>query len=161
MNQTFLLLGTNQGNRALNLAEAKSKISRELGTIITTSSIYKTAAWGLENQPEFYNEVIIVETGKDAFETLSLVLNIEHQLGRVRSEKWGPRIIDIDILFFNDSIIDSPTLKIPHPEIQHRMFTLKPLVEVAQNFIHPTLHKSLQQVMEECLDTLPVNKIEL
>jgi 2-amino-4-hydroxy-6-hydroxymethyldihydropteridine diphosphokinase len=161
MNKTFLLLGSNQGERAINLAEAKSKISRELGIIITASSIYKTAAWGLENQPEFYNEVIIVKTENDAFETLSLLLNIEQKMGRVRSEKWGPRIIDIDILFFNDSVINSPTLKIPHPEIQNRMFTLKPLVEVAQNFIHPVLHKSLQQLMEECLDPLPVNKIAL
>jgi 2-amino-4-hydroxy-6-hydroxymethyldihydropteridine diphosphokinase len=161
MNKTYLLLGTNQGERALNLAEAKSKISRELGPIITSSAIYKTAAWGLENQPDFYNEVIVINTEFDAFKILSILLDIEQQLGRVRAEKWGPRIIDIDILFFNDAIINSPTLKIPHPEIQNRMFTLKPLVDVAETFTHPVLNKSMLQLMNECSDSLPVEKLEL
>jgi 2-amino-4-hydroxy-6-hydroxymethyldihydropteridine diphosphokinase len=161
MNKTFLLLGSNQGDRAINLTEAKAKISRELGPIITTSSIYKTAAWGLENQPDFYNQVIIVTTEHSPLKTLSILQHIEMQLGRIRLEKWGPRIIDIDILFFNDAILDLPTLKIPHPEIQNRMFTLKPLVEVAENFIHPVLNKSLIQLMHACADRLPVDKIDL
>jgi 2-amino-4-hydroxy-6-hydroxymethyldihydropteridine diphosphokinase len=159
MNKTFLLLGTNQGERVLNLEEAKTKISRELGPIITASSIYKTAAWGLVNQPDFYNQVIVVNTVCDPVKTLSILQGIEKQLGRVRVEKWGPRIIDIDILFFNDAILDSPTLKIPHPEIQNRMFTLKPLVEVAENLIHPVFNKSLRQLLEDCIDQLAVEKI--
>jgi 2-amino-4-hydroxy-6-hydroxymethyldihydropteridine diphosphokinase len=161
MNKTFLLLGSNQGERAINLAEAKSKISRELGPIITASSIYKTGAWGMVNQPDFYNQVIIVTTKFDPLNTLHILQDIEKQLGRIRSEKWGPRIIDIDILFFNDGILDLPTLKIPHPEIPNRMFTLKPLVEVAANFIHPVLNKSLLQMLDACTDQLPVEKIEL
>lgn len=161
MNKTFLLLGTNQGERAINLAEAKTKISRELGPIITSSSIYKTAAWGIENQPDFYNQVIIVATEYNPLQILTILQHIEKQLGRIRVEKWGPRIIDIDILFFNDAILDLPSLKIPHPEIHNRMFTLKPLVEIAGDFIHPILHESLDQLMHACADQLPVEKIEL
>jgi 2-amino-4-hydroxy-6-hydroxymethyldihydropteridine diphosphokinase len=160
MNTTFLLLGTNQGEQAINLIEAKAKISRELGLIITASSIYKTAAWGMKNQPDFYNQVIIVKTEYDPVQTLTILQNIENQLGRIRNEKWGPRIIDIDILFFNDLVMDSPTLKLPHPEMQNRMFTLTPLAEVAENFIHPVYLKSIKLLMQECTDQLMVEKIE-
>ena len=161
MNKTFLLLGTNQGDRAINLTDANIKISRELGPIITTSSIYKTAAWGIQNQPDFYNQVIVVNTNYDVLTMLPILQQIETEMGRIRVEKWGPRIIDIDILFYNDSIIDLPNLKVPHPEIQNRMFTLKPLAEVAENFIHPVLNQSLLELMRNCTDPLPVEKITL
>lgn len=161
MNKTFLLLGTNQGERVANLTEAKALISRELGPIITASSIYKTAAWGNENQPEFLNQVLVVNTANNPHETLTILHGIESKLGRVRIEKWGARVIDIDILFFNNETLNSTALTIPHPEIQNRMFTLKPLVEVAENFIHPVLNKSMVQLMQSCKDPLPVERLEL
>lgn len=152
----FLLLGTNQGDRDQHLLMARQLIIENIGKIIHFSSCYKTAAWGNTDQPEFYNQVIEVETNFSAQNLLAGILRIEELMGRKRLEKWGPRIIDIDLLFFKNHIINDSTLNLPHPGIPHRRFTLVPLAEIAPEFEHPVLHKNIRTLLTECTDTLPV-----
>jgi len=155
----FILLGSNLGDRQKNLDQARQEISRNIGEIITTSSIYKTAAWGNTHQPEFYNQVIEIRSLHDPAQLILDTQLIEQNMGRIRKEKWGPRIIDIDILFYGDSVSSTERLTIPHPEIANRRFTLLPLAEVAPDFIHPLLKKSVLQLLEVCKDELAVEKL--
>lgn len=159
MTTVYLLLGTNLGNREHNLRSASREIGRLLGPIITASSVYKTAAWGKTDQPEFYNQVVISNTEHSPIEALLAIRKIEQQLGRERTEKWGARIIDIDILFWDDQVISTPELTIPHPGIPHRRFTLIPLLEISPDFVHPVLQKSVHKLLQECTDMLPVEKV--
>ena len=155
----FILLGSNLGDRQENLDRARQEISRSIGEIITTSSIYKTAAWGNMDQPDFYNQVIEIRSNYDPNKLIMGTQFIEIQMGRTKKEKWGPRIIDIDILFYGDSKISNENLTIPHPEISNRRFTLLPLAEVAPGLIHPLLQKSVLQMLADCKDDLPVEKL--
>jgi 2-amino-4-hydroxy-6-hydroxymethyldihydropteridine diphosphokinase len=155
----FILLGSNLRDRQENLNRAQHEISRTIGEIITTSSVYKTAAWGNTHQPDFYNQVIEIHSLHDPKDLILDTQKIEQKMGRTREEKWGPRIIDIDILFFGDSVILSESLTIPHPEISNRRFTLMPLAEIAPDFVHPVLKKSILQLLEDCKDDLPVEKV--
>jgi 2-amino-4-hydroxy-6-hydroxymethyldihydropteridine diphosphokinase len=159
MNVVYLLIGGNIGNRQENLRLARNKVDTLCDSILIQSAIYETAAWGNQNQPAFLNQVLKITTGLSAEELLDKLLRIEKELGRVRIEKYGPRIIDIDILFFNNSIIKLNNLVIPHPEMQNRRFALLPLNEIAPNFIHPVLHKPISELLKECPDNLEVNKI--
>ena len=158
MNKTYLLIGSNIGNRETMLAEAKKFIQKEVGKIIRQSSIYETAAWGNEKQDDFLNQVIIVETKLDSHLTLETILKIENNLGRKRSVKNAPRTIDIDILFFNKTILNEKHLKIPHPEIQNRRFVLVPLNELSPLLLHPVLKCTVHQLLQKCKDQLNVNK---
>src|SRR5690349_1456128 len=126
-NSIFILLGSNLGDRKSNLSHARQEISRSIGEIVTASSIYKTAAWGNTEQPAFYNQVIEVSSMLTPEKMLSGILEIEKKAGRVRETKWGPRTIDIDILFYGDIVLSTETLTIPHPRIPDRRFTLLPL----------------------------------
>jgi 2-amino-4-hydroxy-6-hydroxymethyldihydropteridine diphosphokinase len=155
----FLLLGSNQGDRLENLDLAKKAIGRHIGRILKNSGIYKTAAWGKTDQPDFYNQVVEIDTALSPLNLLDQILFIEHILGRVRTEKWGPRIIDIDLLFYGNTILNQPTLTVPHPSIASRKFTLAPLAEIASEFLHPQLHKNMKTLLEECADILNVEKI--
>jgi 2-amino-4-hydroxy-6-hydroxymethyldihydropteridine diphosphokinase len=159
MNKVFLLLGSNVGNRERALSDATGLL-QESGSLISFSSVYQTAAWGKSDQPDFLNQVIILETALSAENLLKKVLEIEIKLGRVRSNKWAERTIDIDILYFNREIIISEHLKIPHPEIQFRRFTLIPLTEVAPDFKHPVLNITSAQMLESCKDRLEVRKVD-
>jgi len=150
----LLLLGSNLGNRLSNLKEAR----RQLGTVVASSSIYETAAWGNPNQGSFLNQVVEIDTDLSPEDLLKKIKDIEITMGRHRIEKWGPRIIDIDILFYNDTSINTPDLIIPHPEIQNRRFTLVPLLELT-NMVHPVLKKTIGQLLEECKDPLPVTRL--
>jgi 2-amino-4-hydroxy-6-hydroxymethyldihydropteridine diphosphokinase len=152
--EIFLLLGTNLGNKKLNLKEAVNNLTETIGKITKLSRIYKTAAWGNENQPSFYNQVVALKTEFEPAYLLKELLAIEVKMGRVREEKWGARIIDIDILFYGKRIVDTPALSIPHPEIQNRKFTLLPLQEINPEFIHPVLNKSIKTLLLECPDKL-------
>jgi 2-amino-4-hydroxy-6-hydroxymethyldihydropteridine diphosphokinase len=156
----FLLLGSNQGNAIENLQQAKTHLKTRVGAQIQASACYKTAAWGKIDQPDFINQVVVLETRLKPEELLTRTLNIETEMGRLRVEKWGSRIIDIDILFFDSVVISTPTLSIPHPAISQRKFTLIPLVEIAPDFLHPVLKKSLQTLLSECKDSLAVQKME-
>ncbi len=156
MVRAFLLLGSNQGDRRHYIGEAVRLISEQAGKIITTSSLYQTAAWGKEDQPAFFNQVIAIETTLGAEELLKTILLIEKKLGRKRAEKWGSRTIDIDILFYRDEVIEKENLIVPHPGIAARRFTLVPLVEIAAAMKHPVLGKSMSELLEECEDGLEV-----
>jgi 2-amino-4-hydroxy-6-hydroxymethyldihydropteridine diphosphokinase len=159
INGIFLLLGGNLGDIANTFEEVKrALISSNVG-IVKSSSLYKTAAWGKTDQPDFLNQVLEIKTSLEPDALLTLILNIEQQAGRTRKEKWAPRIIDIDILYYHQNIIRQPYLQIPHPEIENRRFVLLPLCEIAGNFIHPENKKSQQWLLAHCKDNLPVIKL--
>lgn len=160
MNKVYLLIGGNMGNRKKQLQKAAIKIGEACGTITLLSHFYETAAWGKTNQPSFFNQAITLNTLLPPNDLLHAILHIETSMGRHRVEKFGPRIIDIDILLFNDEIIDHPNLKIPHPELPNRRFALEPLSEIAPGVIHPVFKKSILCLLEECTDALEVRKLE-
>jgi 2-amino-4-hydroxy-6-hydroxymethyldihydropteridine diphosphokinase len=158
MNKTYLLLGSNMGNSQQLLLDAIQQIEINTGRLIRASGLYSTAAWGNTDQPDFLNQVIVIESKLTAEKTLQSILSIEKKMGRVRTIKNAPRIIDIDILFFNKDIIHLPELMVPHPEIQNRRFVLIPLNEIAPRFIHPVLKQSVHQLLMQCKDPLNVKK---
>ena len=159
MNNVYLLTGGNVGNRLSHLQQAITNIEEYCGEIIRKSSVYETAAWGKTDQASFLNQAILLQTDLDAEALMTNILFIEEKMGRQRAEKYGSRIIDIDILFFNDEIISTDSLHIPHPEIQRRRFVLEPMDELAPALIHPVLKKSIHQLLLECSDPLEVKKI--
>lgn len=156
MTQIYLLLGTNLGDRPANLSRVKEILVANRVGIVNESSIYETAAWGIEDQPGFLNQVLQIETNKTPTKLLELTQDIEEDMGRVRKVKWGERLIDIDILYYGDTIVNQPDLVIPHPEIQNRRFTLVPLAEFSPELMHPVLKMSQQVLLENCPDHLEV-----
>lgn len=158
MNKTYLLLGSNIGNSKKQLSRAVSLIEKQVGKIGRLSGIYQTAAWGNINQPDFLNQVIVVETKLTALQTMQILLHIEKKMGRIRTVKNAPRIIDIDILFFNKEIINSKELIVPHPQLQNRRFALAPLNELSPHFIHPVIKKTVHWLFIHCPDNLNVKK---
>ena len=159
MNRTYLLLGSNIGNSQQQLSKAVLNIEKKIGAIKRRSGIYQTEAWGKTDQPDFLNQIILVETILNPAQVMQTILAIEKEMGRVRTEKNAPRIIDIDILFFDKLIISEEDLIIPHPAIQIRRFVLIPLNELSPNFIHPILKKTNHQLLLKCPDKLDVKKI--
>jgi 2-amino-4-hydroxy-6-hydroxymethyldihydropteridine diphosphokinase len=158
MNKAYLLTGSNLGDREQYLATARSFINGQCGTIVIASSLYETAAWGKTDQPSFLNQALELETSLNARQLIRRVLKIEKLMGRIRDEKYGPRLIDIDILLFNNEKHNYQFLKIPHPEMQKRMFALLPLAEIAPGIFHPVLNKTIHELLKECTDELPVKK---
>ena len=158
MNRVVLLLGSNIGERIQHLQTAVHEINRLLGKSIQQSSIYETAAWGNIKQEKFLNQVIIIQSEFDAEEILRKILMIEEKIGRKRTMKWEARIIDIDILFFNDEIISNDHLVIPHPNLHERKFTLVPLAELIPGYYHPVLKKTISALLLEIKDSLDVIK---
>lgn len=154
MNNIYLLLGSNQGDRASILSKAIELLNEQLGNTLSLSPIYETAPWGKSDQPNFLNQALLIESTHNALETLRIINAIEKQLGRQRKEHWGQRTLDIDILFFNTEIIHSAQLVIPHPELQNRRFALTPLAAIAPDFIHPILAKNISTLLNECTDSL-------
>jgi 2-amino-4-hydroxy-6-hydroxymethyldihydropteridine diphosphokinase len=158
MNKTYLLTGGNIGDRSNYLLKAKEEFAKRCGRVLQQSSIYETAAWGNENQEAFLNQVLEIETRLLPEALLKAVLQIEKDLGRKRELKYGPRTIDIDVLFYNDEVVNQEGLKIPHPQLQNRRFVLVPLNEIAASKIHPVFKKNVSQLLAECPDPLTVNK---
>ena len=158
MNKAYLSLGSNEGERTLWLDKALWLLSVTCGTLVQMSSVYETAAWGIQDQPDFLNMVVQLETEKNARDLLTAILAVETTLGRHRTVKWGPRTIDIDILFFNDEVINTPDLVVPHPFIQERRFILLPMAEIAAEWIHPVLQKNIATLVAECKDELQVRR---
>ena len=158
MNVVYLLLGSNLDDRSVMLDKARKEISSKLGRITLESSIYESEPWGFLADHPFLNQVIRIETVYDPSFILSEILKIEIKLGRVREgdQRYNSRLIDIDILFFNDEIITEENLTIPHPGIPDRMFTLLPMQELAGSFIHPGSLKSIREMIHECSDPLNV-----
>lgn len=160
MTGIYLLLGSNLGNKPANIQRAKEFLTSHTIIVKKESRIYETAAWGIEDQPEFLNQVIEVDSSKSPERILAICQQIEEQMGRVRQEKWGERLIDIDILYFGEHPYESEELSIPHPGIPERRFTLMPLAEIAPDLIHPSLHKTQTELLEACKDDLEVSPWE-
>ena len=156
MGGIYLLLGSNLGDRREKISLACELINEFAGKIVKYSRIYETAAWGRTSQPAFLNQVVEIESHSKPKQLLNILQEIENKLGRVRRDKWGERVIDIDILYYGDLITQQKHLSIPHPEIPSRRFTLIPLVEIAADFINPLHMKSNSELLRECNDELMV-----
>jgi 2-amino-4-hydroxy-6-hydroxymethyldihydropteridine diphosphokinase len=159
MNSAYLITGGNMGQRDEQLAYAARLIEERCGNIIDRSSLYETAAWGKTDQASFLNQALVIETSLNARDLLNEILYIENLMGRDRIEKYGPRIIDIDIILFNHQVIKENGLTIPHPEMSKRRFVLEPLNEIIPAYIHPVYYKTITELLDQCDDTLPVKKI--
>ncbi|MGF7040566.1 2-amino-4-hydroxy-6-hydroxymethyldihydropteridine diphosphokinase [Mucilaginibacter lappiensis] len=159
MNNIFLLIGSNLGDRKLFLKQAIKHIEADIAPLVKASSVYETQSWGKTDAPDYLNQVLMLQTLLPAQVVLQKILAIENLLGRKREEKWGSRIIDIDILFYGDAIIDELNLQVPHPELHKRRFTLEPLAEIAADFVHPVLSKNILQLKNELKDNLIVKKV--
>ena len=158
MNKAYLLTGGNLGDREQNLAKARELIAEQCGAVVSASSLYETAAWGKTDQPSFLNQALEINTSLNARQLIRRILKLEKSMGRTRDEKYGPRLIDIDILLFNSEKHNNQFLKVPHPEMQNRRFALLPLTEIAAGIVHPVLKKTISQLLDECTDQLPVKK---
>lgn len=158
MHTAYLLIGGNMGNRSGYLQQAIALINESCGNIVHSSSVYETAAWGLEEQPSFYNQALALETNLDPEALMEKLLGIEEKMGRRRVIKMGPRIIDLDILLIDDLVISSRLLTLPHPALPERRFALLPLAEIAAGIVHPVSHKTIAQLLDECPDQLDVQK---
>ncbi|MSP08304.1 MAG: 2-amino-4-hydroxy-6-hydroxymethyldihydropteridine diphosphokinase [Chitinophagaceae bacterium] len=158
MNNAYLLIGGNLGDRLGNLKNATKEIELHCGKILSSSAIYETAAWGFTEQPPFFNQALQVETALSATELMQQLLSIELSLGRERLLPLGPRSIDLDIIYFNNEIIHNDIVSIPHPRMEQRNFVLIPLNEIAPTFLHPVLHISTSSLLEQCKDESHVYK---
>ncbi|MGB1241683.1 MAG: 2-amino-4-hydroxy-6-hydroxymethyldihydropteridine diphosphokinase [Chitinophagales bacterium] len=160
MNKVYLLIGGNLEARFLNLKKARILIGQKIGEVLQVSSIYETSAWGVEDQPDFLNQVVMVLTTLEPLDLLATIHLIEEELERKRIQKWGARTMDIDILFYENQIIETPNLTIPHARLHLRRFTLVPLCELFPDFVHPVLQKNLLNLLLDCEDVLAVKRIQ-
>jgi 2-amino-4-hydroxy-6-hydroxymethyldihydropteridine diphosphokinase len=145
----YLALGTNLGDRLANLKQAISALTPQL-EVKAKSQVYETPPWGVEEQPKFLNQVIKANTYLDPEPLLKHLKRLEVALGRQESFPNGPRLIDMDILFYDDLVVDKPSLVIPHPRLHERGFVLLPLMEIAPNLVHPVSKKSVREMAELC-----------
>ena len=157
MIQVFLGIGTNLGDRERNLQEARAALSQRL-EILKESSIYQTAPWGYLDQPAFLNQVIEAQTDLSSLNLLDFLKQTEKQLGRQANFRFGPRLIDLDILFYGNRIIQTPRLQVPHPRLSERAFVLIPLAEVAPEFVHPQNKQTVTQLLAALPDLGGVQK---
>lgn len=160
MAKLYLLLGGNLGNRERIFSDTRALLNERVGKIVAHSGIYETEPWGFESDDLFWNQALELETHLSPEEVLETVHAIEREIGRIRKEnQYESRVIDIDLLFFDDRIISSEALTIPHPRIVERKFVLVPLHEIAAAFIHPVFRKSIGELLETCNDPLKVEKL--
>lgn len=153
MIRVYLSLGSNQGDRLGSLLKASKLIDLQIGKIAKFSPVFESEPWGFQADTSFYNMVIEVETNLNSKKILSTILEIEKSLGRERlGKEYSSRSIDIDILFFGDRIVADENLKIPHPKMHLRKFVLKPMDDIAPDFVHPFLHKSIAELLAESVD---------
>lgn len=161
--ETYLLLGSNLGQKLQNLHFAEEKICLEIGSVLKKSSIYQSPPWGFQHDEDFLNQVLLIETQNSPERLLNTILNIEKKLGRTRSSEkhvYLPRLLDIDILFYDRLIIENQKLIIPHPRLHLRRFTLEPLHEIAPDLIHPVFNKTVRELLTVCADENEITKLE-
>jgi 2-amino-4-hydroxy-6-hydroxymethyldihydropteridine diphosphokinase len=156
----YICLGSNMGNRAVNLKSAAGLIDKNIGKIAKKSHVYETEPWGNTEQDSFLNQVLMINTTLDPRDVLEQITLIEKELGRVKTEKWGPRTIDIDILFYGKRIVRDKGLDIPHPELHHRGFVLVPLMEIAADLEHPVLKQPIDELYMACKDPAEVVRLD-
>lgn len=144
------------GDRAQNLRTALSMVHRTVGKVAKKSHVYETEPWGNKEQDAFLNQVIMINTSLDPRDLMEELNKIEREMGRQRKEKWGPRLIDMDILFYGKRIIRDKGLEIPHPELHKRAFVLAPLLEIAPELEHPVLKKPIDELYMNCEDSSDV-----
>jgi dihydroneopterin aldolase/2-amino-4-hydroxy-6-hydroxymethyldihydropteridine diphosphokinase len=142
-------IGSNLGNREENCLKAIGLLSGKGVTVGKQSAMYETEPWGVKDQPKFIDMAIEIETDRPPLELLRSLKDIEREIGRRETARWGPRVIDLDILFYDDLIINEPGLQIPHPHMQKREFILKPLAEIAPDKVHPVLKKTVKELLSE------------
>ncbi len=152
----YLLTGANLNDRIGTLEAARLQIGKEIGPVVKASGFYETQAWGNVEQPDYVNQALEVTTSLAPMEVLKTIFKIEADLGRIRRSKWESRVIDIDILFYGDKVLNSRELTLPHPLLHRRNFVLIPLLEIAPDKMHPVLHKTIEELYELSEDLLEV-----
>lgn len=158
-NDLYLLLGANLGKREEQLKHARQLIHTSIGSLIGQSSIYETVVWGVtDEQPHYLNQVVCVGTQRSPSDVLEEIHRIEEQLGRVRTVRWGARVIDIDILFYGNEVIRFPDLVIPHRHFHERNFAMIPMHELQPKFVHPVLNRTIEELLAQTPDSLSVKK---
>ncbi len=160
MPRAYLSLGSNLGDREALLRRALSRLAA-VAQVIAVSSFYETEPVEFNEQPRFVNCAVLIATSKTPQELMASLLDIERQLGRQRAEKKGPRLIDIDILLFDDNVISLNELTIPHPAMQQRRFVLEPLVEIAADAVHPVLKKTIRELLDALPPGQKVTKLQI
>jgi 2-amino-4-hydroxy-6-hydroxymethyldihydropteridine diphosphokinase len=160
--ESYLLLGSNEGNREINIAKAVEAIAKQAGIIGKMSSLYQSQPWGFQAEKDFYNLALLLQTAHEPQALLRILLGIENSLGRIRNNLSGytSRTIDIDILFYDNLMLDSPALTIPHPRIRERRFVLKPMMELNAAYKHPILGFSIAHMWASCTDNSEVKEIK-
>ncbi|WP_163716373.1 2-amino-4-hydroxy-6-hydroxymethyldihydropteridine diphosphokinase [Mangrovibacterium lignilyticum] len=160
MAKLFLLLGGNLGNKEQIFSQARKRLQEELGAISQLSSVYETEPWGFESEDLFWNQVVVIETALMPKEVLVHTKAIELELGRIRkAARYSSRLIDIDLLFYDDLVLHEPNLELPHPRMIDRRFVLEPLAEVAADFLHPVFKQNIVSLLEDCGDQLQVKRL--
>lgn len=160
MPQVYIIIGSNLGNREFNIVEAEKLILQKIGDVVKSSHLYETEPWGASKRKKFLNKALIVETNLKPYSILEQSQTIEKYLGREHNNDMKPRIIDIDILFIDNLIMNDKSLTVPHPLIAERNFVLVPLSEICRDFVHPVFNKTIGQLLNDCQDKLDVKKLE-
>lgn len=154
MHELFIQLGSNMGNRSDVLQKAQQAMQQIFGEPAKVSGIYESQAWGKTDQQHFLNQIVSFKTTWSPEKILQQLKEIEREIGRTKTEKWGPRVIDLDILFYGNLVFNSSSLQIPHPHIQTRAFVLIPLIEIAPSIFHPLIKQTILQIHAACKDPL-------